>query len=437
MVKQLGRKFYDTADPLYAYKIAVILDRVADTYYGLPLSYKNELAKGKDGKPLTREEWEVSQRPAIFEPGPLGPWNRRVPLGNRGWLNMFDEHIWVEPFAWARNHPAFKHYSRMKYGDPEALDKKVMTKVMRELCMIFKRCFGQKLLTNYQEANYVNMWLLGILAQDKMLIDFAGPAQEVTMYNHSYQDGLNGEGAPDYMAMPGGYFYPYLRDPRGWLQFCPKFLEEHPFYDAAAAEMGKLTTVRGMQVEFGDQHEFAFPRELLRVDQEKIRGNEKTGSRNWAGYGVGIMRVGGPGHRQELCLDYTRVCGHNAQDALSLECWVDGVPVLRKGGYASHWLNAALQWERPEFQALKKMDYPKEIMDSNDHGEPQWAWNYAHSPLCQNNVAIDQVGTAPAGVTTAAMARSSPSRAARWPENPAPDSRCWTSATIIHGPGGK
>ena len=33
------------------------------------------------------------------------------------------------------------------------------------------------------------------------------------MYNHTYQDGLNGEGAPNYMAMPGGYFYPFMGDP--------------------------------------------------------------------------------------------------------------------------------------------------------------------------------------------------------------------------------
>ena len=42
--------YSQTADPLYAYKLAVLLDRVADTYYALPPSSYNELATGKDGK---------------------------------------------------------------------------------------------------------------------------------------------------------------------------------------------------------------------------------------------------------------------------------------------------------------------------------------------------------------------------------------------------
>ena len=390
-VRQYGRKFEETADPLYAHKIAVILDQVADTYYGLPLCYRNRLANGRDGKPLTRAEWEAVPRPAIFEVSYLGPWNRRTPIFNQGWLNMSDEHIWVEPYARVRHHPAFRYYSERKYGDPEALDRKIHQKLLRELALMFKSVFGQKLLTNYQEANYVDMWLLGVLLQDRELLDFAGPAQETTLYNHTYQDGLNGEGAPNYMAMPGGYFYPFLRDPKGWLQYYPTFLEDHPFYHAASSEMGKLRTVRGMQLEFGDQHEHAFPRGLL-TDAAAVRANEQLGSRNWAGYGVGLLRVGGPGHRQEVSLSYTRATLHNAQDALSLGCWVDGVPVMRRGGYAAHWSNAHLQWERPEFQALKKMGYPREVAEGAQ-GFDSWSWVYAHSPLCQNGVMVDDVAT--------------------------------------------
>jgi len=142
LVKQYGRRFRKTADPLYAHKIAVILDKVADTYYGLPLSYQNTLAKGRDGRPLTRSEWEAVPRPAVFSASYLGPWNRRLPLGSKGWLNMFDEHLWVEPFARVRHHPAFKHYSREHYGDPDALDRKIRTKLLRELKLMFESCFS-------------------------------------------------------------------------------------------------------------------------------------------------------------------------------------------------------------------------------------------------------------------------------------------------------
>jgi len=387
LIRSYGQEFRTTADPRYAHKIAVLLDHVADTYYGLPLSYCNQLAAGKDDGSLTRAEWEAPRPPGIFEVGELGGWNRRTPIFNKGWINMSDEHIWVEPFARVRHHPAFKYYSQRKYGDPDALDRKIMEKLLCEVALMFRNCFSQKLLTNYQEANYVHLWLLGVLVQDELLIEFAAPAQEVAMYNHTYQDGMNGEGAPNYMAMPGGYFYPYLRDPNGWLEFSPQFLDDHPFYWAANDEMRKLRTVRGVQVEFGDQHEYAFPRSLITTPAQ-VCENERIGSRNWAGYGVGILRVGGPGHRQELCLSYTRATLHNARDALSLGCWVDGVPVMRRGGYVAHSCTAWLQWERPEFQTLKAMDYPHEIAQSE-----RWAYDYAHTPLCQNGVTVDEVAT--------------------------------------------
>jgi len=253
-VRQYGKKFEETADPFYVHKIAVLLDKVSDTYYGLPLAANNKLCNGKDGKLLTRSEWEAVPRPAIFEVSSLGPWSKRMPYSSPGWLNMMDEHIWVEPFARVRHHPAFKQVSQQRYGDPEALDRKVMSKLLRELSLMFQSVFSQKLLHNYQEAIYIDLWLLGVLTKDKVLIDFAGPCQELSMYNHTYQDGMNGEGAPNYQAMPGGYYYPALNDPKGWLQYQPKFVEENPFYLAASSEWQKSATVRGLQMEWGDQH---------------------------------------------------------------------------------------------------------------------------------------------------------------------------------------
>ncbi|NCO34568.1 MAG: hypothetical protein AUJ92_20960 [Armatimonadetes bacterium CG2_30_59_28] len=390
-VRQYGKKFEETADPFYVHKIAVLLDKVSDTYYGLPLAANNKLCNGKDGKLLTRSEWEAVPRPAIFEVSSLGPWSKRMPYSSPGWLNMMDEHIWVEPFARVRHHPAFKQVSQQRYGDPEALDRKVMSKLLRELSLMFQSVFSQKLLHNYQEAIYIDLWLLGVLTKDKVLIDFAGPCQELSMYNHTYQDGMNGEGAPNYQAMPGGYYYPALNDPKGWLQYQPKFVEENPFYLAASSEWQKSATVRGLQMEWGDQHEHVFAPNFI-SDAARVRENEKIGSRNWAGYGVGILRVGGPGHRMELGLDYTRATLHNAQDALSMECWVDGVPVMRKGGYSAWWCNLRLQSDRPEHKALHEIGYPYEIAEGGG-GFDAWSWIWSHSPLCQNGITIDEVAT--------------------------------------------
>ena len=112
------------------------------------------------------------------------------------------------------------------------------------------------------------------------------------MYNHTYQDGLNGEGAPNYMAMPGSYYYPVLADTAGGLEYQPRFLEENPFWQAASSELHKPVTVRGLSLEWGDQHEHVFHPEFVE-DPARVRANEQVGSRNGAGYGVGILRVGG------------------------------------------------------------------------------------------------------------------------------------------------
>ncbi|MEI6503880.1 MAG: hypothetical protein WCP21_22945, partial [Armatimonadota bacterium] len=192
LVKQYSKAFAETADPLYVHKIAILLDKVADTYYGLPLGAGNRICMGRDGKGLSRAEWEAVPRPAIFEVSYLGAWSKREPYSSPGWLNMLGEHIWIEPFGRVRHHPAFKQVSQKLYGDPEALDKKIMEKLVREEALMFKSVFSQKLLHNYQEAIYIDLWLLGILAQDQVLIDFAGPCQELSMYNHTYQDGMNG-----------------------------------------------------------------------------------------------------------------------------------------------------------------------------------------------------------------------------------------------------
>jgi len=104
----LMRAFQDSGDPLYAHKLAALLDRVTDVYHGLPLSCMNELVTGEDGQPLTRAEWESWPRPVRAGASEDRPrWNRRVPPSSRGWIFQYNELAWVEPFARVRQHPAF------------------------------------------------------------------------------------------------------------------------------------------------------------------------------------------------------------------------------------------------------------------------------------------------------------------------------------------
>jgi len=382
-------RYKETGNPLYPYKAALILDHAADTYYALPLAFSNLFAKGKDGLELSRAEWENVRRPVVFQHNELGPWNRRRPFsaGDKGWINMHKEAIWCEPFALMRHHPAFKYYSKMKYGSEDALEKKVIRKLMREIILTYKACFSQRLMTNYQEANYKDLLIAGILAQDHFIVDFAAANQELTLYNHHYQDGLNGEGAQNYMAMLNSYYYPYMNDPRGYSLLNPDFRKDNPFFARAMAAWKQLFTTRGVFLEFGDQHQFIqydFP---LKGKYEHLKAKyEETPSMNFPGYGVGILRLGGKDQRLEASLHYSRATLHNASDMLGMSVWFDGVPVIRTGGYCSYWRIATGK----EVDLLNQMNFPRKVLKAPRTGD-SFPWLISHSPVEQNTVTVNDL----------------------------------------------
>ncbi len=391
-------RYRDTGDPRYVHKLAALLDRVADIYYGLPLAYANEIATGSDGKPLTRAEWEGAPRPklrgSLFGRAPLNEfaWNRRTPLFERGWLFFSRELIWVEPFARVRHHPAFRYYSTRRYGDPDALDRKIMKKLMGELALVFK---SFALTSDYQDGSYDELLTLAILVQDRFLFNFAAGHQECVLYNHHYHDGMNGEGSAEYMGY-GASFCAYMGNPKAWLEFDPDFVKEHPFLGPASSQLQKLRTVRGLPLEFGDLTIRPFNEREFLTDPEKVRANEKMPSSNWPGYGIGILRVGGHGQRQEVFMTYDRVSLHGAADKLGIECWVDGVPVMRQGGYSQRWIQARLDESLPEIQALLRMPYPRPIFETAARPDSSFnGWDWTHSALAQNTVTVNELSTGP------------------------------------------
>ncbi len=387
-------KFIETGNPLYVHKLAVLLDRVADVYYGLPPAYRNLVMPGKDGGPLTRREWESMPRPVRQDLGVDNKfyWNRRLPLSNCCWLHYYKEYIWVEPFARVRHHPTFKMYSTQKYGDPDALDRKIMRKLMREIALMFESI---ELKSDYQDGYYTELMMLGILLENDYLFDFTAAHQECVLYNHHYYDGMTAEGAPNYMAMLDGY-YRHTVDAGGWLRFAPNFLEENPFFDVARRQWRELRTARGEPLEFGDQTMFAFNPPDGFGSAGMVKSGEVRPSMNWPGFGVGVLRVGGSGHRQEVSLMYDRMSIHGAADKLGIACWFDGVPIVRRGGYAAVARHVAIDKSRPEFKALLDMPYPKPMFGlSSDGSDENWMHPWTHSHMAQNTASVNELGTSP------------------------------------------
>lgn len=399
LLEQSIDTYIETGDPLEVFKAAALLDEFAQTYYGLPLAFNNEIATAPDGEPLTRADWEgLEHPPGLFEPSEIGTWNRRRPLFPRGWVALGggSETFWVQPFARVRHHPAFREYSRQRYGDAEALEQRIMHKLMRESRRMFTSGVGHHmhaLQANYQNANYTDLMLLGALLENERIYNFAAPNQEATLYNHHYHDGLSGEGAPNYMSMLGHY-YRFMRDPDGWLAFDPDFLERNPFFEYASSEYRKLRTVRQLSLEFGDQHILAWPADVNRgamaTDEASVAENERLPSKNWPGFGIGMLRVGGPGFRQEVTLSYTKESMHGKGDKFGTSVWVDGVPVMRYGGYASRGLGRDIDPQRPEHQALLELGYPQPIAGARE----DWTRRFASSPILQNNLTVNEIGTA-------------------------------------------
>jgi hypothetical protein len=116
---------------------------------------------------------------------------------------------------------------------------------------------------------------------------------------------------------------------------------------------------------------------------------ESRGSRIWPDYGVGVLRLGGAGQRLEISLVHSNATGHGAADTLGIECWVDGVPVMRRGGYVPYWYNMDLP-DLPEYDRLRALYAPHHMFEAGcDGGYLGWSWNYTHSPICQNTVMVD------------------------------------------------
>lgn len=405
-VERQVRGWYDlyleTGNPFYVHKTALMLDMVAEVYWGLPPVYMNEVASNPEGTPLTRRDWEELETPRFFEQSRIGIWNRAKPTMNRGWISIKgsswnSELSWVEPFARMRHHPAFREYSKNKYGNPEALNEKVLTMLIGDLAHLFKAGVGhvgQSIIQNYQNADYLDYYLLAVLAEDKVLLDFAGPAQEVTLYNHHHHDGMSAEGAPNYMAHMR-FFYDNSQSPDGWLSLDPEFSRRNPFLAVAAQARHDLRTLRNLPFEFGDQHVYAWPPSVRRPglleDAEQIDTNAGVGSRFWPGYGLGVVRAGDMKDRMESLLTFTRVTTHDKSDVLGRDLWVNGIPVIRRGGYASAGQARPYPGQDPRFELLRQYDYPYPIRGIRDTG-PYWYRSFAASPLMQNSIVIEGTG---------------------------------------------
>ena len=398
----LSTLYLRTGNPLYPYKAAVILDRIAETYYALPLALNNLDPAGKDGLGLSRAEWEALPRPNIWAKMPkLGWWNRNNPTYARGWMVLGREGAAVYEYALLRHHPAFRYYSRKKYGDPGKIDKLVRTKLAREINLGYTSICMNGLIQNYQAANSAHMLASAMIGGDKLLLEFAAANHDCIVYNHHYADGINGEGSVGYQGMLRRQFYPYMLEKNGWQTIDPGFLAKNPFFQTAARESGKQITARGLLFEHGDLyemiHETPNDRYLGNLDTAEKPKKSNLPSQIWPSWGVGVIRVGAPGERLETILNFSRPSGHGGL-MMGLAGWFDGIPVLRPHGYAPPWGNAS----RKTVEDINALNFPrKAVYVPQEKPSVHESWNrlLAQSAIGQNTVTVDEIASVKRGLS--------------------------------------
>lgn len=398
-------QFAKEGNPYFAYKAAVLIDLIAETYYALPLVLDNLNIAGKDGLGLTRAEWErYPGRPNIWARMPKeGWWNRGIPFNGRGWAIEGGEGSAAMGFALLRHHPAFKYYSKRKYGDVDAINARVCRMFCREVAMNYTSLSISGLIQCYQAASTQTMLVNALLGGDRDLLEFAAPCYDTVIYNHHYADGLNGEGAPSYQTMLLR-FYDVATDKREYLTIDPGFLDRNPFVKTAEAALKDEVTARGRIFEQGDEHYYLHdvlpkdPHWGRNLDTNDVPAKADLPSRLWPSWGEAVLRGGDAKHRLEAILHFARPAGHGAKP-LSLACWFDGFPCIRPHGYAAPWGYL----EKPSVDELNKLKFPHKVLHCTDEEKGdvhhRWIRTLVQGPIGNNSVSIDGLAATRHGLT--------------------------------------
>jgi len=399
---RLSSLYNRTGNPLYPYKAAVMLDRIAETYHALPLSLNNLNPAGKDGLGLSRAEWEAVPRPNIWAEMPkLGWWNRNNPTFARGWMVLGREGGAVYEYALLHHHPAFRYYSKKKYGDPDQLDRLVQRKLAGEINLGYTSVCMNGLIQNYQAANSTHMLASAVIGGDKALLEFAAANHDCVVYNHHYADGINGEGSVHYQGMLRRQFYPFMNEKDGWSSIDPEFLARNPFFKTASRESGRQITSRGLLFEHGDIyqmiHETPKNRVLGNIDTAEKPEKSNLPSSIWASWGIGVLRVGAPGRRLETVLNFSRPSGHGGL-MMGVSSWFDGVPVIRPHGYACPWGNISPR----TVKEINELHFPRKavyVPKAKPSVHESWNRLLAQSAIGQNTVTVNEIASVKRGLS--------------------------------------
>lgn len=371
VIPDLGWAYFYTGNEQYSELLASIFDRLADLYPGWPLwiPYGNHhnFALNRAGNGLlTREEFEGAVRPMKWGTQFWNTWERSLGFGHEKMAATMPQDgmkqviLLTRAYAAIRNSNGAKKWSVEKYGQSEKLDQHVMRDLFGEMVKLYKSY--QPWMGNYTYGSYLDGAIfLSLLTQDRYFFDVANELMERVLYDETYSDHTSTEGSCSYWGMIS--HIPRLFRLREQISD-PQVKQTHPrlLYLGDGTNLEKqLASWRWIIPSFGDTWNSLYPTGL----QRGTKPPSEFLSRHFPDYGVSMLRWGqAEGRRQEVCMIYQRCAGHTHSDALGLEVFVDGLPIVWDVGYGACTADTDLN-RQPEMKEIVHADWPRPIFDTS------------------------------------------------------------------------
>jgi len=354
-------------DPKAARALAVILDRIAAVYPGLPLytqSLGHGLARSRDGKGyLTRPEYL-----SIAGDRPFRSWENKpfwfkgiydynyekLNGGIAGWTDGVLEHLGAMAMAFdlIRDRAEVMAFSREKYGDESGWERHVRAGYLDEAA--FFALATPPTLGNTSYSYIAGAVKLGIAARNREIFATGLGIVETYLPNNWFADGMPTDAAFNYAMMTFAIIrYRWMNKLFGGLDLT----ERYPILEIVD-RLGPraLLTLYNIGSKHADQHArfYRSRRPWMPPPQpEAIPYEEHEASQCFPIYGLTCLRGGRPGSRLEMILDHQNTSNHAHFSKLNIQLFYEGVELLPDFGYcvgcvdpaAAPWRNVKVGYE--------------------------------------------------------------------------------------------
>ena len=302
--------------------LAVVLDRLADVYPGLPLyigARAHGFARGPDRKGyLTAEQYRsiAPKQPFIHararEDYPF--WYvdiydfsyAKLHGGVSAWTDgVMDQLGWIaSAFDVIRDRPETLAFSRAKYGTPDAWEKRFRERCLKEIEYL---ALATPPTTGNTSYAYINGSVkVGIAAQNATLFRKGLEIIELYLYNNWSADGMAADAAFNYAAMTQGGILglSWLNQFFGGVDLADRYGLKRTIDRLGIAP---VTTLFNVQSKHADQHARFFRKQADAWGKPPATGEQDYGAHEASlclpFYGLTALRGGVPGRRVELTVE--------------------------------------------------------------------------------------------------------------------------------------